>query len=330
MFDSPPPSNKLVFGTSFKGPGPALNMYLDRLTFTCNPQDDYERKHICGVLMDAKKDGFASWVQYGSSNKTHKINVHLHTKTGGSYLFQADPKKSSDPFLRCDGNPAKCGPAGIAELKLCTEPMFKHGWSTVLTKARITRYDVALDITGIHIDDLVIAPTSCVKSFVVLSQAGKIQTVCYGSTQSRAIYRIYDKAQQLKDTTGLILPGPLTRLERSIRTGIGFSKLPLVDNPFSKLLVTDLSFGADGLPPGLLPLFKIASRSMGTSACLALLPKHYRKAIRDAMKAHACYWWNPTKIWAAWDQQLTDLGLVTNVHGVHVSKLKEGVHFGGA
>lgn len=328
MFDSGIPSNKPVFGETSQYAGPTLGIVLDKASVTYATADEDERKHIAGTLMDAKKDGFSKLVNYGSS-KRYKINAIYHLENEAKILFQAQPRKASDAPLRIEFNPALCGASGIAEVKFLCESLVKHGWNGILTKGRVSRYDIALDVRGIHINDLIVAPMSCVRSFLVLGQTGQIQTVYLGSPKSKAFYRIYDKQQQLKDTSDIADPGKWTRIERTVKSGPALSNLENVENPFSKLLVTDLSFHVPGIEHHWVQIFKIAMRAKGGSCPFAPLPKSLRKLIRDSMKQQAAHWYKPNHIFEMWSHHLKELGLLTNQQGVHAKTLKPGIHFGG-
>ena len=94
-----------------------VELRLDRLSITLQVKDKETQKGILGAFYTAAGNT-SEYVNLSSSGKRYKVNISAYLGPNHSHvLYQAAPKNKKDAFVRIEFNPAKLGPAGIADMK---------------------------------------------------------------------------------------------------------------------------------------------------------------------------------------------------------------------
>jgi hypothetical protein len=202
--------------------------------------------------------------------------------SGDSVLVQAGPKKKTTTHtLRLEFNPAALGSSGIAFLKTQLESLVPDGLSFVdiITNGKVTRVDIAVDIIGIHLADLLLSMNSGGKQHWYLSAEGKPETGYLGMKKSdtNAKWVTYNKRQQIKDSSSSLAEqayGGLshTRIEYHAKPNKPFFALNTVTNPFNEI---SLAFpkAPKGVKPYAWTFFIDSCVRRGQPAALAMLPE---------------------------------------------------------
>jgi hypothetical protein len=221
--------------------------------------------------------------------------------------------------LPLEFNPVALGAPGIAFLRTQLEASVLDGLSftDIIVNGKVTRVDIAVDIVGVHLADLLVRVDSGGKQHWYLSAEGKPETGYLGIKKGdkNAKWKTYNKRQQLKDQSTAPLEqayGGLsrTRIEYSYTTNKSFLQLNALQNRF-----TEISLAYPKAPKGVKPyawtFFIDSCVRRGQTAALAMLPEgKLRKSYQNALDgAHASFW-RPCKIWESWPNAISDTGLL--------------------
>jgi len=251
----------------------------------------------------------------------YQATADLVTPAGGSVArLQVGPKKKGLSYtLRLEFNPTALGKPGIAFLKQQLEALVLDGLSfaKVMTDGRVTRLDVAVDIVGVNISDLLVNVQTSGKQHWYYSANGKQETGYFGIVKgdNNAKWKAYNKRQQLKDTTETPVAqadGGLshTRLEY---TYTPMKPLPLLGDLPNRF--TEVSVAYPTAPKGIKhhdwAFFVDSCSRRGEAAALALMPEgKTRNRYQNALKIAHAEFWRPAKIWEAWPAPILNVGLV--------------------
>jgi hypothetical protein len=190
-------------------------------------------------------------------------------------------------------------------------------FADIVANGKVTRVDIAVDIVGVHLADLLITTKNAGKQHWYLSDKGKLETGYLAMTTSdkNAKWTTYNKRQQLKDSLhppATQAYGGLshTRVEYRATPMKTFPSLGSIKNPF-----TEISLAYPNAPKGVKPyawtFFIDSCMRRGQPAALAMLPNgklrtSYQKAL---VAAHASSW-RPGKIWESWPDALLNSALI--------------------
>jgi hypothetical protein len=190
-------------------------------------------------------------------------------------------------------------------------------FTDIITNGKVTRVDVAVDIVGVHLADLLLSIESGGKHHWYYSEKGKPETGYLGIKKSdkNAKWITYNKRQQIKDSSGQSAEqayGGLshTRIEYHAMPNKPFPALNTVSNPFNEI---SLAFpkAPKGVKPHAWTFFLDSCARRGQPAALALLPEgKLRKTYQQAVDAGHASFWRPDKIWEAWPDALLNSGVV--------------------
>jgi hypothetical protein len=305
-----------------KGQVAVLKPIIDKISITYIIGDpDLEAVVVQSLLQEIEDGGHWQSGAFKIGSVAYQASAKLMIPSSShTVLVQAGPKKKTTTHaLRLEFNPAVLGAPGIAFLKTQLEALVLDGLSftDIIVNGKVTRVDIAVDIVGVHLADLLILVNSGGKQHWYLSEEGKPETGYLGMKKSdqNAKWKTYNKRKQAKDQSKAPVEqayGGLshTRIEYTYTTNKSFLDLATLDNRF-----TEISLAYPKAPKGVKPYawaFFIDSCSMrGQPAALAILPdgklrKSYQKAL-DA--AHASFW-RPDKIWETWPNAISDSGLL--------------------
>jgi len=278
------------------------DLFCDKLAFTIDYKSTTDKKHIANNMkefIDAK--GYAK--HYSGNQYKHRVFVYA-----GDYpsklqmLVEYEPKTSGLNFFRGDFNPAHVDMIATESFLLTVLP---GGIDDIVDKGRVTRLDLSVDLTGIHIDSLLAAYPGMQVSRV-FCKSGKTETLYLGGTEGARCVVLYDKVQQVKHQNAKWhvdqpLPfSPTTRIEIRLRPDAGLVQLAAMENPFQKLIIAPLASvpKQEELP---WRLFVVAAQMRGAQDALLMIDdKNQRKTFRDRIKTGIPTWWQVEKLWEKW------------------------------
>lgn len=189
-----------------------LRPQLDKLTLLIDVPDEEERQDRFGYILNAALDKDTSEVSkvkkgdfaWGAvKNLVYDLKLRIDVGQDHQLVTVAvGPKwkgKVHLGFIRMELSPANLGPKGMKKLKkslihvLGVDP-----WITVIKRARVSRYDVAVDFVGAKARELLVFEDKKLKSTSVAyySKRGRLETLYL---QQPGSY-IYDKRKQLLDS----------------------------------------------------------------------------------------------------------------------------------
>lgn len=152
------------------------------------------------------------------------------------------------------------------------------------TFIRVSRLDIAIDYPFKILPELVHC-NSMRKGFLAYGSQGT-ETLYFGSRASKYMFRIYDKATQLREVKGHDVQGDLWRVELEIKDPFSIFDTPLAK--FGKVF-DRLSFYSDGISSGDWCLDLILKNAMnyGLDNTLNSLPSTTKKRYKKLIQAKA-------------------------------------------
>lgn len=213
--------------------------------------------------------------------------------------------------IRLDFNPRKLGAQGLIELDAVLISLWPQGWAYVIEHGRITRIDIAVDVPGIRMDEVLFLPNQGATE-IHWSRDGHLQSFRHGQPKGNqtVVYSVKQKRLSKKQPWS----GPSTvRIERRLRNPSP-SKLPelgTLKNPFVGVSFTMMP----GPPPDEMAktkqwawsMFEDSVKARGLANALALVPPYRRTKYRAHLKQHPKPWWNSDAIWANWPEAFLSL-----------------------
>ncbi len=240
-------------------------------------------------------------------------------KDTSNLLIQLDPKSPKRPFLRFEFNPNAVGISGVEKARKFLEEALDfintHGdYPDVNERISITRLDLAVDVSGASMEDLLFYKPGLHQWEVYrLNGKGFIQTQYLGSSKSNTNFCVYDKkAQQKKNGKGELLK-ECTRIEcRISKKSTPLVSILEIKNPFKNLKVLDARLVEEGNRFNeKYSLFIDSVYRRGVAGALKLIKdkktrSSYLKILEDNAKVD---WWQPDKIFAGLPEALVKAGL---------------------
>lgn len=278
------------------------DLFCDKLTITIDYKSKADQQHIANNMkefIDAK--GHVK--HYPGSQYKHRVFVY-----SGDYpstvqvLVEYAPKVSGLNFFRFDFNPAHVDMEWVEWFLLFVLP---GGIDDIVDRGQVTRIDLSVDLTGIHVDSLLTAYPGMQVSRV-FCKSGKTETLYLGGTEGAKFVVLYDKVQQVKHQNAKWhvnkpLPvSPTTRIEIRLRPDAALVQLAAMQNPFQKLIIAPL----DSVPAQdelLWRFFVAVAQIRGAQDALLMIDdKYQRKKFRDGIKTGIPAWWDIEKLWKQW------------------------------
>ena len=273
-----------------------------------------EQKEIEQNLWGFSKDGdfFAPVINKKGGYKT-QIKMQIPGTPELIVLLQVNPYVHSRPFLRAELNTDKLGSDGLAYVKSQLDYLLPFGYAQLLNNGKITRADFAIDIYGVHIEEIVTKPHRLRSHRSIVGQDSVLETVYFGSPRGNQLV-VYDKVKQLKSVNLEPEHEVMTRIEARRKPNLPFLSLPDMPNPFAKTEILDLSVINSLDPAYVLQLFRDSCRVRGLKAALKILPSPVRSKFLKTLNGTGYQWWNPDAIWEGWPENLDSLGLIKVPH----------------
>ena len=210
------------------------------------------------------------------------------------------------PDCRLEFNPSKLGFDGVSDLDSVLSAIFPDGWYYVRNYGRVSRIDIAIDLTGIRMDDFLLL-TQQGLVYQCFRTDGHLKTVYLGKPSSNQS-RIYSKSAQQK-AKGLTVLQSVVRVERTLRNlNLKVHELKNLNNAFGKLTFI---YPMPPPPPGesenRWSRFQDSIQVRGLKDALAMLPEKRRTRYRKHLNQNPMSWWDPEAIWKNWPSALEPL-----------------------
>lgn len=286
---------------------------IDGLSVTLEISDPAHRKQVSANLVALSKGeriaGKASRKWYSLSYLFYATKVmearHL--------LIQARPYAPNTPFLRLEYNPAN---TDLEEIRAIIDLILPGGWQQFVADGVCTRIDLAVDVHGVRISDLLIFWPGMRRSRqffasgdVSFMQTDELQTYDIGAYGGKRYLCAYDriacirKANQKLVHKLTVAEHAVTRIEIRLNPMKNWKNVALIANPFEEVTITDYSAFSPS-EDFKFSLFLRVCQVDGAQSALQRLPDHIRKAYRKRIETATCAWWDATAIWAGFPKAL--------------------------
>jgi hypothetical protein len=224
--------------------------------------------------------------------------------------FEAGARRPGQASYRIDFNPSKLSEAGLVDLMVFLESTIDPYPLEFFRGGKVTRCDVALDLPGYHLEDVIVRTARLQKHGVYADRYGQVETTYLGTPRSRCVVA-YDKPQEGGVDARL-------RLECRLKPRCLGYELAQLDNPFAgvQLLPADFSEASGiGIPS---QLIADSIRIGGLKRVLLALDPEQRKLLRKAHKDAVSLLPNLDAAWAGWPSILASYGLGKELGAVPV------------
>ena len=282
-------------GDTSKNTVMASPLFCDKLTINIDYQKPAEQqvllaniKEFLGLNLHAKS----------YPNKQYRYGIYIYEGVYPSkmqMLVEVGPKASGVSFFRIDFNPSHCDMEGVAAF---LQSVLPGGLQDVVLKGRVSRIDLTVDFTGIHIDDLLVAYPGMQVSRGYYKSGGT-ETLYMGGYECAKLVVLYDKVQQVRHLNAkkhlkLEIPSqPTTRLEVRLHPDLGLTGLQTLGNPFLKLILA-AAVSVPTHPEQMWKLFMAVAKVRGAhDALLMIEDKYQRKIFRERLGCGTPAWWTP-------------------------------------
>jgi hypothetical protein len=247
-------------------------------------------------------DRFFGAVLKGGQRHRYQLAIPIFEdgSLAGRLLIQAGPRFAGLCDYRFEFNPAILDIAGVNRVVEILDSVFVEGSYHLLRNSFVTRLDVALDLYGLSVDQLIVWNRRQRTFGVFSDQYGIPRTLYLGKSKSNRTV-VYDKDCE---------DGPSVRVERRIHPKCRGSQLASLPDPFRVVQMVH----TDSLRPflsGMIPnQFFDSVRLRGFTHVLATLPAAQRRAIKAVLKDPAQSALPSTEeVWRSWSELLRTSGL---------------------
>jgi hypothetical protein len=215
--------------------------------------------------------------------------------------FEVGPHDPKLPSYRLDFNPSKVPLAGIDDLKVLLETTVDETSFAFFSSGRITRVDIAVNLSGLTLEDVIVRSKRKQKHGVYSDRSGRPQTVYLGTPRSNRTVA-YTKSTGPNGNSML-------RIECRVRPRCQGYELAKIKNPFMHVdLLPAKPLGDIGLP---VPPEIVADsiRGRGLARVASKFDPITRKAIMHALSNPGSLLPTPSELWTGWPQALINAGL---------------------
>lgn len=212
-------------------------------------------------------------------------------------------EKKLVPRLRIEFVPVDVGPSGMAEIHAQLSGLIEDGWGAFANHGRVTRLDVAVDLTGLTMDSVHFQPKKIAHQKHWLSD-GKLETIYIGKTTGNFTV-IYDRKAK-RSSMGQEWEAEGVRIERRLKSlNKSPSQLHRLQNPFEgTTLNITLPAPPEGEKQWQWMQFADSVKMRGLPAALALLPEDRKARYKKHLKQHKAPEWDTDAIWQGWKPML--------------------------
>jgi hypothetical protein len=287
-------------------PTTTIEISIDRLSVCFNEPSLENVKATCGLLLDLlKTKEIPGMIITNSMSYGINARIPVPYMTPAEYthpiFLQAGPHLLGLPSYRLDFNPSKMSATGIAETLMLLDSIMDPPPLEFFHKGKVTRVDVAIDLWGFTVDDLIVQNKRKQKHGVYSDRYGVPETVYLGTPKSSRLV-VYTK---IDPKTGELR----TRIEPRLKPKCVGWEVASLPNPLSKMSLC-LASVLDGLVPGV-PGRLIADsiRVRGVKHVLDVFPTKIGKQIEKTLIASATPLPKPDFVWSLWPAALVNAGL---------------------
>ncbi len=296
---------------------------IDRMSFTFPVTDTLMRKCVRSwLLAESKKPGSSvnKWTKlqdWGSQQYHHSFAINC--SKGTPVLLQIEAENPGTAFLRVEFNPNAIGPNGMGIFQDSLSKMFGGAFTylDIAAGCKVTRFDVAVDLVNIDVEDLLITTTKPGKTMSYFSLAGKKETAYLNIKKKGSNLYVYDRKALIEKlfVEGSGQPSefgeaPYTRIECRVKPDKPITSLPKSHNPFKKIGLIDIEAPASPEAEHHWRLFQDSCRYRGVAGALNQLPEGTRDEYQAALDAVSGDLWRPQKLWEHWEDTLTKSGVL--------------------
>lgn len=314
--------------------------FVDKLAFTLPTQNVVGSQvewfsRVETVMRNAIRAGICRH-HFGGGNR-YRRSLQLPLNANHYALIQygsVDPTRQKAGF-RIEFNPDKTGTLGANKIIGFLEDVFPGDVKKLLPGALINRIDIASDVTGLLLEDLVVRYENAQTVAVVMTryrQRGRIESYSFGSVRSSAMGVVYDKSthriklalreiaaqgfqeealnsNRIRTLTSLVGGPPTVRFEhRGKGLRLKPSELGTMENRFLRFQMCHLS-DVRGLSERRRAAFISMCRDVGVVRALEAFegsPDHFKlKKLTGGRPG----WWKPHTAWAQAISSLDELQL---------------------
>lgn len=289
-----------------------VDLKIDKLSVVVDIPEE-EHQPFCEGVWDAAKElaeGFSHPFNKGAYNTA--LNLHVPEAHSGfskdSIRLTCDPKKAGTAFVRLEFNPDRLGVNGVDHLRASCGWLFNGGYQQVVNGGKVTRLDVAVDISNVSVEDLIVTKKG-VRKYCCFGKNGFTETSYLGAPK-KSQATVYDKAKELAAKHKQPPAYPLTRIEMRLCPNVPLKDLVGLKNPLLKVAAYDLATSELPLSKAQKAWFGDSCRIRGINGAIEQLPADERPAYLKALKGASSSWWKPEEIWTSWPTLVAALGLL--------------------
>ncbi len=197
----------------------------------------------------------------------------------GTVLFQTGGYNPTGFDSRLEFNPTIIGPADVKDVVNFLSRVLRENPYSFIKKSKVTRLDIALDLTGLSLNDVIVHMGGIRKHGVFFGSKGRPETIYLGSPRSNCHLAVYDKT----------LPGEpfglkALRIERRLKPHIPFEELVQLNNPFGTIQLISTASLVANLTEIPTECFFATVRERGFSRTIKLLSASQRRALKKAFE----------------------------------------------
>jgi len=279
---------------------------LDKLSVCYNEPNQDNVKATCGLLLD---DKYTKSVPGLKITKSPRYAVSCRIKVPYSepcddpqtVIFEAGPYLPGVASYRLELNPDKICKAGWDDLHTLLTSCIDVDPIALFRKGKITRLDVALDLPGLSLEQIIVRTSKLQKHGLYSDRYGNPETSYIGTPRSRRVVA-YNKPTM--DKTGTLL-----RVEIRLKPqclGMQIASLP---NPFEKveLIPANFPYSTALLIPS--QFFADSIRIGGLKRAIFPLCEKDAKSLKNAYEMATSILPSTDALWANWPQTLVSYGL---------------------
>ncbi|MEP7173437.1 MAG: hypothetical protein ABI705_08115 [Aestuariivirga sp.] len=254
---------------------------------------------------------------YVTSSRFYKVSSRLPlvdptTQKMASICFEAGPRIPGHASFRIDFNPSKLTSNMWSQLWTFLQLIVDADSTEFFQLGRVTRLDVAIDLPGLTLEQVIVRSRRARKMGVYSDQHGNPETVYLGTPKSRRVVA-YNK----QDAN---LSSHFLRLEVRLKPNFMGKDIIYIPNPFKNVdmfLQCAMPAQLIGIPSRALA---DSIRTSGLRIVKGYLNKDQRKLLVKAMKEAQSLLPSTEDIWKLWGHALSDSILIGGFSGMQIEK----------
>lgn len=247
-----------------------------------------------------------------------QASIPVRGVTGQRLLIQVGRRGKTTCDYRIECNPALLGSGGMLRVRDVLDLILPNGGRNFLENGLVTRVDVALDLPGLSVNDVIVRSRRQRVHGIFSDHTGMPTTHYFGRTKNNhsAVY-----TKMTADAE------PALRIERRIKPRCRGADLPLLDNPFTSLQVVRAASLYPYLHWTVPEYFLDSVRIRGFNHVLKKLPVRRRKELAACLNdPRLSLLSDIDEIWRCWPTVLLEIGLDSLTSGLLASNHPRDQH----